>query len=61
MDNLTKLKDKKVGFSTVKDALVDEYIEFDPSKDKGYAKEADVDADAELAALADLESLIDSL
>ena len=55
---ITKLKDKKVGFSTVKDALVDEYIEFDPSKDKGYAKEADVDAALDLKAdKADLEGL----
>ena len=44
---ITKLKDKKAGFSTIKNALVDEYIEFDPSKDFGYAKEEYVDAAVE--------------
>ena len=55
---ITKLKDKKSGFTTVKNALVDEYIEFDPIKDKGYAKEADVEAALEVKAdKTDLEGL----
>ena len=55
---ITKLKDKKAGFSTIKNALVDEYQEFDPSKDLGYAKEADVEAALDVKAdKADLEGL----
>ena len=55
---ITKLKDKKSGFTTIKDALVDEYVEYDPVKDMGYAKEDEVDAALDLKAdKTDLEGL----
>ena len=62
---IIKLKSKKSGFATIVDALVDEYIEFDPIKHMGYASEQfvvdQIDAiefpegydDAELRALID--------
>ena len=40
---ITALKPKKSGFASIPDALVDVYVAYDPAKDFGYAKQAEVD------------------